>query len=112
MITLEQSRQILVTDTVSRLRLIRDLIRRAEDPEGANRPRVVQIKLSHVLADEVLSVARPLLGLGEEALTNENINISVGPFGTYMYAVGREPQINILNDLVKLVEHRTRGVRR
>ncbi len=63
MIVMPKSRQILVTETAGKLRTIRDVIERAENPTGIKDKGVAEIQLKFVAPEEVLLIARPLLGL-------------------------------------------------
>jgi type II secretory pathway component GspD/PulD (secretin) len=83
------ARQILVTETAGKLRTIRDMIARVEDPKAGGMERIVDFQLNHVIADEVLAIARPLLGLGADQNFNSEISISVDPVGTRIFATGK-----------------------
>jgi hypothetical protein len=56
--------------------------------------------LDHITAEEILTVARPHLGLEEGANVSEEITISTNAFGTTLYAKGSADKIQDLQDLV------------
>lgn len=102
-VVLPMARQVLVTETVGKLKVIRSVIEAVENPDGAAR-KITNIKLNHVLADQVLDVARPLLGLPADQNTNEQINISVDSFGSRIFATGTNDAVDRLNEIVALVD--------
>ena len=92
-IVLDSARQVKVSDTASKLIAIRDLIRAAET-------EVVEIVLQHRGSDELLELARPLLGLEPGENSSEDIRIAVGLYGDRIYATGLASKIAILNGIV------------
>ncbi|HHK42486.1 MAG TPA: hypothetical protein ENJ50_08715, partial [Planctomycetaceae bacterium] len=67
MVVMPKSRQILVTGTAGKLRLIKEIIDRAENPGSGGSGAMTTIELQHATAEEVIAIARPLLGLDEES---------------------------------------------
>ncbi|GIW92298.1 MAG: hypothetical protein KatS3mg110_0339 [Pirellulaceae bacterium] len=100
---LPKAREIIVTETVGKLRLIRDMLQAIENPAGTAR-KIRNFQLKHVLADQVLQVARPLLALPEGQNTNEQINISTHAFGTQIFATGTPEALDRLAEIVELVD--------
>jgi type II secretory pathway component GspD/PulD (secretin) len=103
-IALETSGQLLVTDMAGNVRNIADFIKRAEDPSAARGAGVQSISLSHISAEEVLAVARPLLELQESVNVSTNIKISTNTFGTMIYAKGDLDKVQIIKDLVEQMD--------
>lgn len=99
-----KARQILVQETGGKLRTIRDMIARVEDPNGGGVETVVEISLKYTSADEVLSIARPLLGLEEAANTSEEISMSVDLLGTRIFATGNAEKLQLLRELVPKID--------
>jgi type II secretory pathway component GspD/PulD (secretin) len=99
-----KTRQILVTETAGKLRIIRDMIARAEDPESGRAETVVEISLKHASAEEVLSIARPLLGLAETKNIGNDISLSVDLLGTRIFASGNADKLQLLRDLVQRID--------
>ncbi|MCA9132895.1 MAG: hypothetical protein KDA45_07060, partial [Planctomycetales bacterium] len=100
-ISLPASRQLLVTDMAGNVRAIAEVIRRAEN-SGASAVQIFSLK--SVGAEEVLSVARPLLGLEAEKNTSDDISLSVNPFGTMIFVKGKADKIQILKDLISKMD--------
>ncbi len=100
---LPKAREIIVTETAGKLRLIRDMLQAIENPSGTAR-KIRNFQLQHVLADQVLQVARPLLALPEGQNTNEQINISTHAFGTQIFATGTAEAMDRLAEIVELVD--------
>ncbi|MHB0959816.1 MAG: secretin N-terminal domain-containing protein [Pirellulaceae bacterium] len=106
MIVMPKSRQILVTETAGKLRTIRDVIERAENPSGNKDKGVAELKLQFVSPEEVLLIARPLLGLEEGKNVGEEISIAIDTLGTRLFATGDKEKIQILEDLVERVDNK------
>ena len=94
------SRQILVVETGGKLRAIRDMIARVE--EGAE--TVVEVRLENISAEELLTVGRRLLGLGESEFNNEDIGISVALDGKTMYLTGKPDKLQLVRALVPMLD--------
>lgn len=104
MVVLPQARQIVVTETAGNLRMIRDTIEAAEKAGEAAAEKVLEIKLKHILAEELLGAVRPLLALEEGAMTNDQINLSVDVTGTRVFAIGMPKAIEILKQMAENLE--------
>ena len=96
--------QILVCETGGKLRIIRDLIERSEKPNGARSAKIVTLPLKHVSADEVLGIARPLLGLKEGLNTSDDFSISTDTFGNTIYATGTADKLQKLRDITTEID--------
>ncbi|TWU39132.1 Bacterial type II/III secretion system short domain protein [Novipirellula aureliae] len=95
-IVLDSARQVKVTETVSKLLAIRKLLANAQETES----NVVEIVLKYRGADEVLEIARPLLGLEDLQNSNESIRLSVGAYGERIYATGMPGKVSLLESIV------------
>ncbi len=104
MVVMPRARQILVTETVGKLRMIRDVIESAENPTGIKEKGIVEIKLQFVAPEEVLTIARPLLGLEDGKDVGPEVSIAVDPLGTRIFATGSRDKIQILQELVETVD--------
>ena len=98
------SGQLLVTETAGKLRTIQAMLKRVEDPATARGSSIVSIPLKNISAEEVLTVARPLLGLAEGANTSEKISVSTDTFGTLLFATGSADNIQKLKDLAEQLD--------
>lgn len=103
-VSMPSAGQILVTETGGKLRIIRDTIVRSEQPNGARSAKIVTIPLKHVSADEVLSVARPLLGLKDGINTSEELSLSTDTFGNTLYATGTPDKLQKFRDITTQID--------
>lgn len=83
-IVLESAKQVVVTETVGRLKAIRSLLVNA----SAASSDVTEIVLKFRVADELLEIARPLIGLESGANSSDKIRIATGLYGDRLYATG------------------------
>ena len=97
LIVLDSARQVKVTEAADKLIAIRDLLKQASTADTD----VVEIVLEHRAADEILELARPLLGLEPGENSTEDIRISVGLFGDRLYAAGLPGKTGLLEKLVE-----------
>ena len=98
------SGQLLVTETAGKLRTVQAMLKRVEDPTTARGSTIINIPLKNISAEEVLTVARPLLGMREGANTAEKISISTDTFGTTLFATGTADNIQKLRDLAEQLD--------
>jgi len=99
-----KARQILVTETAGKLRAIRDMIARYEDPLSGGAETVYEINLQHASSEEVLSIARPLLGIPEGQNSGSDINLSVDLLGTRIFASGSADKLQLLRELIPKID--------
>ncbi|MCC6508396.1 MAG: hypothetical protein IT423_04770, partial [Pirellulaceae bacterium] len=100
-ISLPSTGQIQVIDTAGVMRAVRALVQRAEDPESMRGSSIVAMPLKHITANEVLDVARPLLGLPEGANSNLDISLSMDTFGNTLFVNAKKTEdVQKLRDLV------------
>ena len=104
MVVMPKSRQIMVTETAGKLRMIRDVIESAENPTGIKDKGIAEIKLQFVAPEEVLTIARPLLGLEAGKDVGTDISIAVDPLGTRIFAIGSREKVESLQDLVEKLD--------
>ncbi len=110
MVVMPKARQIMVTETAGKLRTIRDVIERAENPTGAKDKGVTEYPLQFVSPEEVLLVARPLLGLGTGENVGEEINIAQDTTGTRLFATGSKDKMQILEDIIERLDKQAQRV--
>lgn len=96
-IVLESARQVVVTETADKLKAIRDLLDSAAQANAS----VVEIELQHRGAEEILELARPLLGLEPGENSSDEIRISIGLYGDRLFATGGPAQLSLLEGIVK-----------
>ncbi len=103
-VPLPSASQILVTETAGKLKLIREMLSRVENPDNVRGSKIVTIPLKYVTAEEVLAVARPLLGLKEATNQSEDLNVSTDTFGNTIYATGSPDKLQKLSDFVLQID--------
>lgn len=96
--------QILVTETGGKLREIRQLIEGVENPGGTGGDGIQEIPLKHASPEELLAIARPLLGLPEGENSSEDIKIAVDAYSNRLFVTGKRQSVQQLRDLVPLVD--------
>ena len=96
-VVLDSARQVKVTETAEKLIAIRELLKTAAMADTD----VVEIVLENRSADELLELARPLLGLGAGENSNDDIRISVGIFGERIYASGLPGKTGLLRSIIE-----------
>ncbi|MFO0903627.1 MAG: secretin N-terminal domain-containing protein [Pirellulales bacterium] len=104
--TLSQSKQLLVRETAGRLRAIRDLIAAVEDPEANRNEKLTVVQLQNMTTDELLLAARPLLGLPENinAAPDGSLRISPDPLNARLLVSGKPERIEKLEEIIKLLD--------
>lgn len=97
MTVLASARQVVITDTVARLKAIRNVLQETTSV-GMD---VTELKLQHRGADEILVLARPLLGLQVDSNSNESIRIAIDPFGDRLFVAGEPSTVALLQRIVE-----------
>jgi len=95
-----KARQILVTETAGKLRTIRDMISRVEESGET----IAEFNLQHITSEELLAIARPLLGLPEGQNSSSDISLSVELFGTRIWASGNSDKLQLFRELLAKID--------
>ena len=103
-VALPSANQLIVTETGGKLRLIRETIERSEMPDAGRMSKIVSIALKNMSSEELLGIARPLLGLKDNTNVSDDLSISTDSFGTTLYATGTPEKLQKLRDLVTQVD--------
>jgi len=103
-VALPASNQLLVTETGGKLRIIRETIERSEMPDAGRTSKIVTIALENMSSEELLAIARPLVGLKEGINVSDDLSISTDSFGTTLYATGTPEKLQKLRDIVTQVD--------
>ncbi|MFO0871142.1 MAG: secretin N-terminal domain-containing protein [Pirellulales bacterium] len=104
--TLAQSRQLLIRETAGRLRVIRDLIAAVEDPDANRNDKLTVIQLKHMTTDELLAAARPLLGIPENinSMPDGTLRISPDAAGSRLLVSGKSEWVAKLEEIATLLD--------
>ncbi|MEM9645367.1 MAG: secretin N-terminal domain-containing protein, partial [Planctomycetota bacterium] len=100
LVVLESANQVRVTDTALKLRAIQDVL----DKANAANSSVIEIVLEHRGADEVLELARPLLGLEPGENVNDEIKLSVGLYGARIFAIAEPNKLAQLQAIIRAAD--------
>lgn len=110
-VSLPSAGQIVVTDTAGVVRAIRAVIERVEDPEKSRNSSIIALPLTHISANELLDVARPLLNIPEGQNSNADISLSMDTFGNTLLLNAKKPEdVQKLRDLVQYLDVAPSGV--
>jgi len=108
-IVLPSAKQVLVTETAGNLRTIRSVIDAVERPATPADQKVHVFPLKQVSAEELLVVARQLLGIPPEqnAAADGSIRIAVDPLGTRLFVSGEAETVTRFEEILKLTDVET-----
>jgi type II secretory pathway component GspD/PulD (secretin) len=109
-VVMPKAKQILVTETGGTLRMMREILKTLETTAAEEESgKLHMYSLSVASADEVLMVARPLLGIPEDGSAAEDgsIRISADPLGRTVFATGTPEKIRLVEQVVKSLDTRS-----
>ncbi|MGI9465537.1 MAG: secretin N-terminal domain-containing protein, partial [Rubripirellula sp.] len=101
---LGKTKQLIITDTASKLRSVQSILSAFTPDEMANGTVVESFALKHVSAEDVLLVARPHLGLATGEMIGIDVSISADVLGKNIFVTGMEDKVKLLEGLVKAVD--------
>ena len=101
---LGKTKQLIITDTASKLRSVQSILSAFTPDEMTNGTVVESFALKHVLAEDVLLVARPHLGLATGEMIGIDVSISADVLGKNIFVTGMEDKVKLLEGLVKAVD--------
>ena len=103
---LEKSRQVMVTATAGRLRVIRSMLDRIENPQGASGGKLRSFDLKYALPEEVLPIVRKLCGIDEDedAAEDGSLRLAVDPVGGRLLVTGQPERIAEVEEILKAVD--------
>lgn len=99
-----KTNQILITDTAGKLKLARKILS-AFDPGTLDNGTVVKsFTLKHVNAEDVLTVARPHLGLATGEMIGIDVSISADLLGKNIFVTGVEDKVRLIEGLIQQID--------
>jgi hypothetical protein len=103
-VSLPKSRQIMVTETGGRLKAIRSLINRVEDPQNVLSGQIRTIDLK-VPAEQLLPIIRSMLDFPDDknVATDGSLRLAVDPSGRRILAQGKPEKLARLDEILKVV---------
>lgn len=92
---LPKARQLLVTETAGRLRTIRDVIQRADDPTGGAGEEMRWFDVKSAAGEEILNILRQLFNIpaGQTAAADGSIRFAWDPLGMRMLVSGKPSKV-------------------
>ena len=105
-VPLPKAQQVLVTETAGRLRTIRDVIQRIEDPEGLISGQLQTFELDYITPEEALDVLRQLLDIpsDQNAAPDGSIRFALDPSGTKLLASGKSDKLARVGEILEAVD--------
>ncbi len=98
--------QLHIRETGGQLRDIRDLLKASQNRIAGDEIQIKPYRLKHQDSESFLLLARPLLGMGEDqnARPDNNLSISVDPFGDRMFVRGTEKMLSEFDKVALMVD--------
>lgn len=101
---LAQSRQVVVIETASKLRMIRATLEALESPDEEAGP-VRRFSLEFIKAEAVLKAVRPLVGIeNENGNIGPEISLSASADGKQVFGTGSVAKLAILEGVVEMLD--------
>lgn len=101
---LGKTNQLLITDTVSKLQNVQKVLEAFRSDLLANGTVVKSFSLQHVDVEDVLTVARPHLGLAPEEMIGIDVSVSADLQGKHLFVTGVEDKVKVLESLVQAID--------
>jgi type II secretory pathway component GspD/PulD (secretin) len=105
-VALSKSRQIMVTETGGRLKAIRSLIQRVEDPQNVLTGQIRTIELQQAPPETVLPIVKQMLDIPDDktATADGTLRLAVDPSGRRIIATGKPEKITRLEEIIKVID--------
>ncbi len=103
-VTLAQTNQLMITDTVSKLKNVKVVLDAFTPAEMENGTVVKNFALKHVKAEDILLVARPHMGLATGEMIGIDVSLSSDLEGENIFATGVADKIKLLDTLVAALD--------
>lgn len=103
---LPKAQQILVTSTAGRLRMIRDMLQRADNPSGGSGGLVQVFPLQYVMPDEVMEILRRLLDIPENgyATSDGSLRVALDRLGMRLFVSGTSAKMGQVSEIIKAID--------
>jgi hypothetical protein len=102
-VQLPTTNQLLITDTVRKLRTVQKIIASLEDP-NVTLDRVKSLPLDGIDAEAALAIIRPHVGLEGDTLIGGDISLSTDQAGKTLYVSGTKEQVDTVMSLVQTLK--------
>lgn len=106
MVLLSKAKQIYVTETAGKLRVIRKVLDAIENPAVPTDEKIVVVTLKHASPTEFLILARQLLGIPDGALSTPDASIRLGvdELGGRIFVTGKAERLAKVDEIVQLID--------
>ncbi|MCC9654488.1 general secretion pathway protein [Rhodopirellula sp. JC737] len=101
---LNKTNQLIITDSVANLQSVQRVLSAFKADEMDNGTVVQSFQLQHVKAEDVLTVARPHLGLATDEMIGIDVSLSADLGGSSIFVTGIKDKVKLLEGLVKAVD--------
>ena len=99
-----KTNQLMITDTVARLTNVKRILDSFEPDTLDNGTIVKSFKLEHVSAEDILTVARPHLGLATGEMVGIDVSISADLQGKFVFVTGIEDKVKLIENLIEQID--------
>lgn len=106
-----RTNQLLVTDTAGKLKTVKAILDAFEPHALANGTVVKTFLLEHVDAEEILTVARPHLGLATGEMIGIDVSVSADPQGKSIFVTGIQDKVKMLEGLITEIDQPEKSLR-
>jgi type II secretory pathway component GspD/PulD (secretin) len=105
-VVLSKSRQIYVTESAGKLRTIRSIIERVENPDAGRELKLTEILLEHISPETALQSIRPLMGIPEDRSATPDGALKMVPDekAGRLIVSGKPDAIAKIQEIIKLVD--------
>lgn len=101
---LSKTNQLIITDTVAKLRSVKAVLKAFKPSQMDNGTVVKSFALQHVHAEDVLLVARPHLGLATGEMIGIDVSLSADLQGQHIYVTGIEDKVKLIEGLITAID--------
>ncbi len=101
---LARTNQLMITDTVAKLKNVKAILDAFQSSEMDNGTIVKSFALQHVDAEDILLVARPHLGLATGEMIGIDVSLSADLQGKNIFVTGVEDKVKLLEGLVTAID--------
>ena len=103
-VTFTKTNQIMITDTVAKLKNVKTVLDAFQPQMMSNGTVVKSFALQHVEAEDVLVVARPHLGLATGEMIGIDVSLSADIQGKHLFVTGVEDKVTLIENLVASID--------
>lgn len=99
-----KTNRLMITDTAGKLKNVKAILD-AFSPKTLNNGTVVKgFTLKHIDAEQLLTVARPHLGLATGEMIGIDVSVSADPLGKSIFVTGVEDKVKLIEGLIESVD--------